>query len=72
MAHRCQAVVGCYTSRMAVETHTIEIRTRGNAQVLDLSEQLAGVLSRSKIRDGIVTVFAVGSGTYRFTFPAPA
>ena len=61
VAHRCQAVVGCYTSRMAVETHTIEIRTRGNAQVLDLSEQLAGVLGRSKIKDGIVTVFAVGS-----------
>ena len=46
---------------MAVETHTLEVGTRGNAQVLDLSEQLAGVLRRSKIKDGIVTVFAVGS-----------
>jgi len=46
---------------MAVETHTIQIRTRGNAQVLDLSEQLAGVLSRGKVKNGIVTVFVVGS-----------
>ena len=46
---------------MAVETHTLEVGTRGNAQVLDLSEQLADVLRRSKIKDGIVTVFVVGS-----------
>gem|GEM_PF-5709959 len=46
---------------MAIGTHTLEVGTRGNTQVLDLSEQLAGVLRRSVIKDGIVTVFAVRS-----------
>ena len=46
---------------MAVETHTIQVRTRGNAHVLDLSEQLRGVLDKSKISNGTVTVFVVGS-----------
>ncbi|MCP4590506.1 MAG: YjbQ family protein [bacterium] len=46
---------------MAVETHTLNVRTRGNAEVLDLSQPLTDVLSRSSISDGIVTVFVVGS-----------
>lgn len=46
---------------MAVETHSVHVRTRGNAHVLDLSQQLADVLGGSAITDGIVTVFVVGS-----------
>ena len=46
---------------MPVETHTIEIDTQGNCQVLNLSEQLGRCLDDSKIQNGTVTVFVVGS-----------
>jgi secondary thiamine-phosphate synthase enzyme len=46
---------------MAIETHLIEVSTRGDGQVLDLSTYLAGCLTRGSVRDGIVTLFVVGS-----------
>lgn len=46
---------------MAIETHRIQLPTRGNGQVLDLSDALVEALARGRIRDGIVVLFAVGS-----------
>jgi len=46
---------------MAIETHVLEVRTRGNGHVLDLSADLAGCLGAGRVRDGIVTLFVVGS-----------
>ncbi len=44
-----------------VKTEKIEVRTRGNCDVVDITGQTAEAVSRSGIRDGIVTVFNVGS-----------
>lgn len=46
---------------MAIETHRIQLETTGNGQVVDLSDALITALSRGRIRDGIVVLFAVGS-----------
>ena len=44
-------------------THTERIRvaTRGNSHVVDINEQIKQVVAKSRVRDGIVCVFAVGS-----------
>jgi secondary thiamine-phosphate synthase enzyme len=46
---------------MPVETHRINIETRGNNQVLDLTPHLVKVLAGSKIADGVATLFVIGS-----------
>ena len=46
---------------MTVETHRIDIETRGNNQVLDLTPHLLKVLAGSKIADGVATLFVIGS-----------
>ena len=46
---------------MAVETHEIGIRTHGNSQVLNLTDEVARCIERGGVRSGTVTVFAVGS-----------
>ncbi len=46
---------------MPTETHCIAVATSGHGQVIDLSAHLADALGQGSIRDGIVTVFAVGS-----------
>src|SRR5882672_8946475 len=46
---------------MAVETHRIEVPTQGNTQVIDLTPQVAREIAGGRIREGIVTVFVVGS-----------
>lgn len=44
-------------------THTgrLQIGTRGNAHVVDITEEVARVLGEAGVRDGILVVFAVGS-----------
>jgi secondary thiamine-phosphate synthase enzyme len=44
-----------------VETHQLEITTSGNTQVLNLTEEVEDALRRGAIKDGVVTVFVVGS-----------
>ena len=39
----------------------IHVPTRGNSHVVDINEQVKQVCANSRIRDGIVCVFAVGS-----------
>jgi secondary thiamine-phosphate synthase enzyme len=46
---------------MPVETHRINVKTRGGSQVLDLTPQLLEVLGRSKLADGVATLFVIGS-----------
>ena len=38
-----------------------QIGTRGNAQVLNITDEVAGVVGDSEIRDGILVVFVIGS-----------
>jgi len=44
-----------------VKTGSIELRTRGDIDILDITEQLAQVVSASEIRNGIVTIFCPSS-----------
>ena len=46
---------------MAVETHELSVETEGNAQVIDLTENVARLVGEGCISDGVVTVFVVGS-----------
>jgi secondary thiamine-phosphate synthase enzyme len=46
---------------MPIETHTIQVSTRGNAHVIDLSAELDRCLHDAEIRNGTVTVFVIGS-----------
>ncbi len=44
-----------------IKTDKIEVRTRGNSHVVDITESVAAVVRRAGVRDGIVTLFNVGS-----------
>ena len=44
-----------------VKTHKIQISTRGDCDIVDITDDIAQVLSKSSIHDGVVTVFNVGS-----------
>ena len=46
---------------MPVETHRINIKTRGDSQVLDLTPQLVEVLGGAEITNGVATLFVIGS-----------
>ena len=44
-----------------VKTHEIKIKTKGNCEVVNITEQVGGAVAQSDIRDGAVTVFNIGS-----------
>lgn len=44
-----------------VKTQEITVKTKGNCQVVNITEQVGGAVERSEIRDGAVTVFNIGS-----------
>jgi secondary thiamine-phosphate synthase enzyme len=44
-----------------VVTETIELNTRGNAEMLDITDQVAARVRESGVRSGIVTVFCPSS-----------
>lgn len=46
---------------MAVETHRIQVETRGDTQVIDLTPHLLRVLGGFGISDGVATLFVIGS-----------
>lgn len=46
---------------MGVESHTIEVQTAGDAQVINLTDQVSSRLADGSIANGTVTVFVVGS-----------
>lgn len=53
--------LSAYHAGMAVETHEISIRTRGDNQVLDLTPLLLDTLANAAITDGVATLFVIGS-----------
>ena len=46
---------------MKTLTHTAQVRTKGQDECLDITEQVQAVVERSKIRQGLATVFVTGS-----------
>ncbi|MCP4247658.1 MAG: YjbQ family protein [bacterium] len=46
---------------MSVESHQFEVDSRGDSQVLNLTDRVARCLAEGEIRSGIVTVFVIGS-----------
>ena len=44
-----------------VKTQEITVKTKGNCEVVDITEQVGRAVAQSDIRDGAVTVFNVGS-----------
>ena len=44
-----------------VKTHEIPIKTSGNCEVINITEQVIEAVAQSDIRDGAVTVFNIGS-----------
>ncbi len=46
---------------MAVQSASIAISTRGNADVVDITEQVSHCIRESGLKDGIVTIFCPSS-----------
>ena len=46
---------------MAVESHVIEVRTRGFADVVDISDKVQDAVSKGTIDSGLACVFVSGS-----------
>ncbi len=44
-----------------VHTGQIDVKTRGNAHVIDINEQVTRIVGQSGIRAGAATVFVIGS-----------
>ncbi len=46
---------------MAAYSETFELRTKGEVQAIDITDRVAGVISRSKLEGGIACVFSPSS-----------
>ncbi len=46
---------------MSVESHQFEVGTRGNAHVVNITEQVARCILSGRITSGVATVFVIGS-----------
>lgn len=46
---------------MAVETHRISLTSQGNADVVDITPQVTRELAGGGVRNGVATLFVVGS-----------
>jgi len=44
-----------------VKTHELNIKTNGNCEVVNITDQVAAAVAKSGMADGTVTVFNVGS-----------
>ncbi|UCG47223.1 MAG: YjbQ family protein [Phycisphaerales bacterium] len=44
-----------------IETQELQIRTRGNCHVVDITSEVCRAVAESRIAEGLVTVFNVGS-----------
>jgi secondary thiamine-phosphate synthase enzyme len=44
-----------------VKTEEFQVRTRGNNQVINITDEVTRAVGNSDVRDGVVTVFNVGS-----------
>ncbi len=46
---------------MAVETHRVSLTSQGHSEVIDITPQVADRLADGSVRNGVVTLFVVGS-----------
>ncbi|HNO78266.1 MAG TPA: secondary thiamine-phosphate synthase enzyme YjbQ [Phycisphaerae bacterium] len=46
---------------MNINTHTIEVKTKGNSQVINLSPAIDACVQKSSVENGTLTVFVIGS-----------
>ena len=46
---------------MAVETHRVSLTSQGHSEVIDITPQVADRLAEGSVRNGVVTLFVVGS-----------
>jgi len=46
---------------MAVETHRLSVRSKGQTEIIDLTRDVKRLLMEGTIQNGIVTVFVIGS-----------
>ena len=46
---------------MTVRTKELKFSTRGGEHIIDITEDVGRLVSKSKIKEGIVTVFVPGS-----------
>jgi secondary thiamine-phosphate synthase enzyme len=46
---------------MPIKSEKISLHTKGNTDILDITDQVAGVVSASGLMDGIVTIFSPSS-----------
>jgi secondary thiamine-phosphate synthase enzyme len=46
---------------MEIATEQFTISTRGNSEVLNVTDNVAGLLTKSQLKEGVVTVFVIGS-----------
>ncbi len=46
---------------MAVVTKKIKLNSRGETDIIDITEQVSSLVEDSKIKDGVVTIFVPGS-----------
>jgi secondary thiamine-phosphate synthase enzyme len=46
---------------MKILTNTIHLKTTGDDDMVDITEDVAGVITKSNLKKGIVTIFVVGS-----------
>lgn len=44
-----------------VKSEALKLRTRGHSDVIDITDKVAAILSRSGVSDGIFTLFVIGS-----------
>ena len=46
---------------MTVETHRVSLTSQGHSEVIDITPQVADRLAEGRVRNGVVTLFVVGS-----------
>jgi secondary thiamine-phosphate synthase enzyme len=46
---------------MAVKSVNLNVRTDGNADILDITEQVSRAVAESSLKDGVVTIFSPSS-----------
>ncbi|GFN40628.1 MAG: conserved hypothetical protein [Marine Group I thaumarchaeote] len=47
--------------KMTIITKTLQVKTKGENDIIDITEQTKNVVTQCNLKDGIVTVFVVGS-----------
>lgn len=46
---------------MSVSTHYIPVKTKGDTDIIDITNQVANALKKSKLNNGTLTIFVSGS-----------